>query len=225
MLNRRWLAGISAAAMALALAPAGAAGPARAYRQAGTQAQEPPDKPVLIRLPGIRQPFTEADVHFMSGMIPHHAQAVKMALLVPDRADHRQVKLLAERILVSQTDEIKLMQQWLTDRGREAPAADATHHRMKHGDVVHDMLMPGMLSDDEMKQLGAAKGRAFDRLFLSFMIKHHEGALTMVKDLFDSWGAAQDDDVYLFASDVQADQEFEIARMHDLLAEIGKIAD
>jgi uncharacterized protein (DUF305 family) len=96
---------------------------------------------------------------------------------------------------------------------------------MKHGDMVHDMLMPGMLSDDEMKQLGAAKGRAFDRLFLSFMIKHHEGALTMVKDLFDSWGAAQDDDVYLFASDVQADQEIEIARMHDLLAEIGKIAD
>jgi uncharacterized protein (DUF305 family) len=174
----------------------------------------------MITAPGIRQPFTEADVYFMSGMIPHHAQAVVMARLAPSRAEHRQVKLLAERILVSQKDEIELMRSWLRDRGQVVPPPDATHHKMKHGDMEHDMLMPGMLTDDELKKLENAKGKEFDRLFLTFMIRHHEGALTMVEDLFKSTGAAQDDDVYKFASDVQADQEMEIDRMQQLLAEI-----
>ena len=192
-----------------------AAGPAAvaAGQQAAAQTK-------MITVPGIRQPFSEADVYFMSGMIPHHAQAVVMARMAPGRAEHRMVKLLAERILVSQKDEIELMRTWLSDRGQEVPPADATHHKMKHGDMVHDMLMPGMLTAEQLKKLESSKGKEFDRLFLTFMIGHHEGALKMVEDLFKSTGAAQDDDVYKFASDVQADQEMEIDRMQQLLAEI-----
>ena len=182
------------------------------------QSQAPPSK--QYRLPGIRQPFSDADINFMSGMIPHHAQAVIMAGWAPSHGAGAAVKLLCERIVVSQKDEIKLMQTWLGDRGQEVPATDATHHKMKMGDMVHEMLMPGMLTDAELKQLDAARGKEFDRLFLTFMIKHHQGALTMVKELFASYGAAQDDDVYKFASDVEADQEMEIGRMQDMLAAI-----
>jgi uncharacterized protein (DUF305 family) len=173
-----------------------------------------------MRVPGIRQPFSQADVDFMQGMIPHHAQAVLIAAWAPTHGASPQVKLLCERIVVSQRDEIKLMQTWLEDRGQEVPDATATHHKMKHGDTVHEMLMPGMLSDAELKQLDAARGVEFDRLFLTFMIKHHEGALSMAKELFASYGAAQDDDVYKFASDVQADQEIEIEKMRQMLAAI-----
>jgi uncharacterized protein (DUF305 family) len=158
-----------------------------------------------------------ADVHFMTGMIPHHAQAVIMALWVPDRSSRNDVKLMAERILVSQRDEIALMRMWLADRGQPVPAADATHMRMDHGGMVHDMLMPGMLSDDELAQLERASGVEFDRLFLTFMIRHHQGALAMVNDLFNAPGAAQDDLVYEFATDVRADQHMEIRRMQDIL--------
>jgi uncharacterized protein (DUF305 family) len=158
-----------------------------------------------------------ADVHFMTGMIPHHAQAVIMARWVPDRSSRNDVKLMAERILVSQRDEIALMRMWLADRGQPVPAPDATHMRMDHGGMVHDMLMPGMLSDDELAQLERATGVEFDRLFLTFMIRHHQGALVMVNDLFNAPGAAQDDLVYEFATDVRADQHMEIRRMQDIL--------
>jgi uncharacterized protein (DUF305 family) len=158
-----------------------------------------------------------ADVHFMTGMIPHHAQAVKMALWVPARSTRNDVKLMAERMLVSQLDEIALMRTWLADRGQPVPAPDATHMRMEHGGMVHDMLMPGMLSDDELARLERASGIEFDRLFLSFMILHHQGALAMVNDLFATPGAAQDDLVYEFATDVRADQHMEIRRMQDIL--------
>lgn len=174
----------------------------------------------VYKLPGIRQAFSDADIYFMSGMIPHHAQAVLIAGWAPSHGAGERVKLLCERIVVSQRDEIKLMQTWLADRGQEVPPADATHHKMQHGDAVHEMLMPGMLTDEELKQLDAARGTEFDRLFLRFMIKHHQGALTMVKELFASYGAAQDDDVYKFASDVEADQEMEIERMQQMLAAI-----
>jgi uncharacterized protein (DUF305 family) len=184
------------------------------------QAQAPASDPRIFRAPGIRQPFSQADIDFMQGMIPHHAQAVFMAgWAVPSKAGDR-VKLLCEKIIVSQKDEIALMQTWLRDRGLEAPAADATHHRMKMGDMVHDMLMPGMLNDAELKTLQAARGTEFDRLFLRFMIRHHQGALKMVETLFASYGAAQDDDIYKFASDVFADQEMEIERMEAMLAAI-----
>ena len=177
-------------------------------------------KPEQMRAPGIRQPFSQADVHFMSGMIPHHAQAVLIAGWAPSHGAGDRVKLLCERIVVSQRDEIKLMQTWLGDRGQEVPEATATHMKMKMGDMVHEMLMPGMLTDDELKQLDGSRGKDFDKLFLTFMIKHHQGALTMVEELFKSYGAAQDDGMYKFASDVFADQEMEIERMQQMLAAI-----
>lgn len=162
-----------------------------------------------------------ADAHFMSGMIPHHAQAVVMARLVPDRTTRADIKALAERIIVSQADEIAMMQEWLRVHGQPVPAADATHHVMRHGDMEHQMLMPGMLTEAELKQLEAASGVAFDRLFLTFMIRHHEGALIMVDELFNSHGAAQDEVVFRFASDVFADQTTEIDRMEQILAALA----
>ena len=128
------------------------------------------------------------------------------------------VRVLCERMVVAQRDEIALMRNWLRDRGQPVPAADATHHRMKMNGVEHDMLMPGMLSPEELAQLDKARGPEWDRLFLTFMIRHHEGALKMVDDLFASYGALQDDDVYKFASDIHADQTIEIERMQKMLA-------
>ena len=162
----------------------------------------------------------QADVNFMAGMIPHHAQAVKMASLTPSRSNNNLVKALSERIVVGQTDEINLLQTWLRNNGQTVPAADATHHRMMHDGVAHDMLMPGMLSEAEMAQLEQARGVAFDRLLLTFMIRHHQGAIKMVDELFNSYGAAQDDLVYRFAADVFADQTTEIDRMQKLLADM-----
>lgn len=163
----------------------------------------------------------EADVTFMSGMIPHHAQAVLIAGWAPSRAVRQDVRILSERIVVSQKDEIKLMQTWLDDRGLPVPDANATHHVMKMGDMEHKMLMPGMLTEAELAQLEKARGAEFDRLFLTFMIKHHEGALTMVDTLFASYGAAQDETVFRFASDVYADQQAEIERMQIMLSSGG----
>ena len=170
-------------------------------------------------MPGIRQPFSVADVNFMSGMIPHHAQAVVMAGWAASHGARNDVRILCERIVVAQRDEIKFMQTWLNDRGQEVPEATATHHKMKMPNgMVHDMLMPGMLTEEEMAQLDKARGPEFDRLFLQGMIKHHQGAITMVEELLASYGAAQDDEIYRFASDVFADQSTEIDRMTKMLA-------
>jgi uncharacterized protein (DUF305 family) len=157
----------------------------------------------------------------MSGMIPHHAQAVRMAGWAASHGARADLRILSERIVVAQRDEIALLQQWLRDRGEPAPDADATHMRMTMNGVEHDMLMPGMLTDAELAQLDRARGVEFDRLFLMFMIRHHEGALTMVDQLFASHGAAQDDIVFKFASDVYADQSTEIDRMQKMLAELS----
>jgi uncharacterized protein (DUF305 family) len=127
------------------------------------------------------------------------------------------VKLMAERMLVGQRDEIEMMRMWLADNGQPVPAADATHMRMNHGGMVHDMLMPGMLTEAEFTQLEQARGVEFDRMFLTFMIRHHEGAMIMVDELFAAPGAAQDDFVYKFASDVNADQNMEVRRMQEIL--------
>jgi uncharacterized protein (DUF305 family) len=154
----------------------------------------------------------------MAGMIPHHAQAVLIAGWVPTHGARDDVRILAERIVVGQRDEIALMQTWLRDRGQPAPAADATHMRMTMPNgMTHDMLMPGMLTDEELARLDQARGAEFDRLFLTYMIKHHQGAITMVDTLFESYGAAQDDVVFRFASDVYADQSTEIDRMYTML--------
>lgn len=177
---------------------------------------DPPARPELVR-----QPYSAADVKFMTGMIPHHAQAVVMAGLAQTNSGSAALKLMCERMLISQRDEIAMMRTWLRDRGQPVPAPDATHMTMEHDGMKHDMLMPGMLNEEEMAALRKARGREFDRLFLIGMIKHHQGAIGMVDELLASHGAAQDDQVYLFASDVQADQAAEIERMQIMLEALG----
>ncbi len=164
-----------------------------------------------------RHPYTEADVHFMSGMIGHHAQAIVMAHWAPTHGANASVRRLAERIINAQQDEIATMQQWLRDRLKPVPEARPTGMKMMMNGVEHEMLMPGMLTEPQMKQLDQAWGPEFDRLFLTFMIQHHRGAVSMVKDLFDSYGAGQDETVFKFASDVNVDQSTEIARMEKML--------
>jgi uncharacterized protein (DUF305 family) len=156
-------------------------------------------------------PHTAADTRFMQGMIGHHAQALEMAALVYTNSQSEEMKLLAKRIEVSQIDEINMMKEWLTARREKLPDEHA-HHAGDHA------LMPGMLTQAEMKALTAAKGVEFDRLFLIGMIKHHQGALTMVKELFATPGAGQDAEIFAFASDVDADQSMEIDRMSAMLA-------
>src|SRR5881396_2114209 len=173
--------------------------------------------------PGLgRLPYTDADVDFMSGMIPHHAQAVIMAGWAPSHGARTDVAILCERIVVAQRDEIAMMQTWLRDRGQLVPDAASTRHRMTMNGVEHEMLMPGMLTDEEMAALDRARGPEFDRLFLVGMIKHHQGAIDMVDVLFKSYGAAQDETVFKFASDVYADQGIEIERMNQMLESVGR---
>lgn len=161
--------------------------------------------------------YTAADVHFMQGMIGHHAQAVVMAGWAPTHGAREDVQILCGRIKVSQQDEIASMQTWLRDHHEMVPDANG-HMSMDMGPGGHDMLMPGMLTPEQMTQLDHATGPDFDRLFLTFMIQHHQGALTMVHDLFESQGAAQDETIFKFASDVGADQTAEIDRMVTMLA-------
>lgn len=177
---------------------------------------DPRPRPELVR-----QPYSKADVEFMQGMIPHHAQAIVMCSMAKSNGASAQLQLLCERMSISQKDEIAMMRTWLRDRGQTVPAPDATHMTMDHGGMKHDMLMPGMLTDEELAALRKARGKDWDRLFLAGMIKHHQGAIDMVDVLFKSHGAAQDDDVYLFASDVFADQTAEIERMEQMLAALG----
>ena len=144
-------------------------------------------------------------------MIGHHQQALEMAALVYQNSQSDDMKLLAKRIEVSQIDEINMMNDWLTARGETLPDEHA-HHAGDHA------LMPGMLTQAEMKRLASVRGTDFDRLFLEGMIKHHIGALTMVKELFETPGAGQDAEIFAFASDVDADQSMEIDRMAAMLA-------
>jgi uncharacterized protein (DUF305 family) len=156
--------------------------------------------------------YTAADVAFMQGMISHHAQAITMAGWAPSHGASGNVQVLCARILVSQRDEIHSMQRWLGDHHEMVPDS------LGHMNMAMSMPpMPGMLTADQMTQLDHASGVDFDKLFLVFMIQHHEGALTMVKQLFDTEGAAQDEIVFKFASDVNADQTAEIDRMAKML--------
>jgi uncharacterized protein (DUF305 family) len=158
---------------------------------------------------------TAADVSFMQGMIDHHAQALEMTALLPARSVRPDMRLLARRIELSQADEIKWMARWLEVRGHAVPDAHAHH-------VPDAVLMPGMLTPEELTRLAEAAGNDFDRLFLEFMIKHHEGALIMVNNLFMTEGAGQETEIFAFASDVDADQRIEIDRMTALLRELVK---
>ena len=168
----------------------------------------------------VRYPYTRADIEFMSGMISHHAQAIAMSRWAPSHGASPEIIRLTERIINAQGDEIRLMQQWLKDRRQPVPEARPTGTRMVMNGVEHDMLMPGMLTPEQMQQLDASRGADFNRLFLQFMIQHHQGAVEMVKRLFGSYGAGQDLVVFKFASDVNVDQTTEIARMEKMLAAV-----
>ncbi len=179
----------------------------------------PRSDPALVaaaaRADSVRRAFTAADVEFMTGMIGHHAQAIVISGWAPAHGASAEIQRLAERIVAAQQDEIRTMQRWLADRNQPVPAVGAAGEMHHHG---HEALMPGMLTPEQMQQLAAARGPAFDRLFLALMIQHHNGALTMVETLFGSHGAAQEDVIFKFASDVSADQTTEVARMERMLA-------
>jgi uncharacterized protein (DUF305 family) len=147
----------------------------------------------------------DADVHFMQGMIHHHAQALVMTDLVAARTQNDDIRRLAHRIEISQRDEIARMRRWLESRSE---AVD---------DHSHGDLMPGMLTDEELDQLAEATGAEFDRLFMEYMIRHHEGALEMVEDLLSTEGAGKEAELFQFVSHVDADQRAEIARMRAML--------
>lgn len=169
---------------------------------------------------------SEADVSFMQGMIMHHSQAVVMTAMMPSRTHNKDLRELGERISISQTDEIKYMKQWLTDRGEPVSLAHSQMGQMagmKGMDHMNEMnmdsmpLMPGMLTPQQMKALTKATGPSFDYLFLTGMIQHHTGALVMVQDLFNTPGAGQDNVLFDFATDVDNTQRAEIRIMQGML--------
>lgn len=162
------------------------------------------------------------DAEFMKGMIMHHAQAVEMTALIEARSESKSVRLLGARISQSQSDEMKFMKRWLESRGELISGTMAgmpgAHSHGSHA-ASNQMLMPGMLSSKQMDALKDARGVGFDKLFLNGMIQHHDGALLMVKDLFDTAGAGQDAELFNFATDVDTGQRAEIALMRNLLGE------
>jgi uncharacterized protein (DUF305 family) len=169
--------------------------------------------------------YTAADVRFMQGMIGHHAQALAMTALIPTRSSRQDIRMLGQRIQVSQKDEIAMMQQWLRDRHQQVPARDAQpggqtmagNSMNMPGMAMSDTLMPGMLTSEQLAELAKTTGDEFDKLFLADMIRHHEGALVMVKSLLGTTGSGQEAEVFRFASEVDTDQRAEIARMNALL--------
>ena len=179
-----------------------------------------PGQPTRTLPPSTRAtlpPRSPADVRFMQGMIMHHAQAVEMTALIESSTQNKELRLLGARISHSQSEEIKFMQRWLATRGEplslampEMPGMDMSGQ---------PMLMPGMLTPKQMQALKKAKGEEFDHLFLTGMIQHHNGALIMVKDLFDTAGAGQDAELFNFATDVDSGQRAEIRIMQTMLRE------
>jgi len=163
-----------------------------------------------------RPAYTAADVHFMTGMIHHHTQAVLMGGWAPTHGASPAMRVMCERIVVGQRDEIALMERWLRERHETVPETDTSHQTMPGMD--HSTMMPGMLTAEQLAQLDRARGPEFDRLFLRFMIHHHQGAVTMVDQLFGSQGAGEEETVFRIASDIYADQTTEIDRMQKMLA-------
>jgi uncharacterized protein (DUF305 family) len=159
--------------------------------------------------------YSRDDVKFMSDMIPHHHQALQMAVLVADRTNNKELNDIADRINASQADEIKFMQDWLRERGEKVP--DPTHHHHMH--MSHKMA--GMASAEDMAKLATLKSVEFDQKFLQLMIAHHEGALTMVEDLLEQPGSAYDTTLFQFTSDIVKDQTAEIERMNKMLVELS----
>jgi uncharacterized protein (DUF305 family) len=167
--------------------------------------------------PGVAVKATAADIEFMQGMIHHHGQAIEMVELLKTHTQRPDMQLLGKKIEVSQNDEMKMMRGWLKDRGAEVPMDHGGGHMMMMSSGAAMPPMPGMLTEAQMKELAAAKGPAFDKLFLNGMIQHHEGALLMVDDLFKSPGAGQESVIFDFATHVDQDQRMDIARMRQML--------
>jgi uncharacterized protein (DUF305 family) len=163
----------------------------------------------------------EADTKFMQGMIMHHSQAVEMVALMPSRTHNKDLLFFGKRISISQTDEMKFMKQWLEDRGKPVEMEHDMSHMNHMAGMDHSkmapMMMPGMLTPEQMKALAKATGPAFDHLFLTGMIQHHGGALTMVQELFDIPATGQDSQLYDFVTDVDNTQRAEIGIMQGML--------
>jgi len=173
---------------------------------------------IRARADSARYPYTEADINFVQGMIHHHAQALQMARMAPSHGASPDVLTLCGRIINAQNDEINFMSLWLRDRNQVVPDPTPGPMKMKMDGMDMDMLMPGMLSPEQIKALDAARGVAFDRLFLEGMIQHHSGAVSMVDALLATDGAAQDLTIQKLSQDIHADQTTEIARMRRMLA-------
>jgi uncharacterized protein (DUF305 family) len=178
-----------------------------------------PGKPSRTLPPSTRPTIpavSAADVEFMQGMIMHHTQAIEMTALIQSHTENKELRSLGARISSSQSDEIKFMRRWLAARGK---ATSMTMPEMPGMDMSHEpmLLMPGMLSSEQMDALRKAQGSRFDHLFLTGMIQHHDGALTMVKDLFDTAGAGQDAEIFDFATDADNTQRAEIGIMQTML--------
>jgi uncharacterized protein (DUF305 family) len=172
-----------------------------------------------------RTDFTEADVRFMTMMIKHHAQALVMSRLAPKNGASEQVQTLAARIINAQQDEIATMQRWLRTRGQPVPEITIEGTSLTvDGMRVHGMDMAGVLTQAQIDELETARGTAFDRLFLTYMIEHHRGATAMVDTLFSTDGAAQDEAAFKLASDINVDQTTEIARMERMLRRLSSEA-
>ncbi len=197
-------------------------------------AQQGESKPVIVqpgapgqptqKLPSSTRaqlpPLSTKDVEFMQGMIMHHVQAVEMTALINDRTSNKKLRLLGARISHSQAEEMKFMERWLHLRGQSTSMPMPAMHHMPGMDMSkHEMLMPGMLSKEQMDALAKARGDEFDRLFLSGMIQHHKGALQMVDELFNTAGSGQDSELFNFATDVDSGQRAEIKIMESMLGE------
>ena len=179
-----------------------------------------PGRPTRTLPPSTRAtlpPRSPKDVEFMQGMIMHHAQAVEMTALIESHTENKEIRLLGARISHTQSDEMNFMKRWLGARGE--PVSPPMPEMPGHDMSGHHMLMPGMLTPKQMDALRKAKGAEFDRLFLAGMIQHHNGALIMVKDLFDTAGAGQDAELFNFATDVDSGQRAEIRIMQTMLGE------
>lgn len=173
------------------------------------------------RRDSLRLPYTTADIEFMAGMIHHHAQAIVMAKMAPSHGASAELLRLTGRIINAQSDEIAMMQRWLQERNQPVPEPNPKGMTMTMGGMTHVMPMPGMLTDEQMEALDKSRGAEFDRHLLTYMIQHHRGAIEMVRTLFASPGAGQDETVFKFASDVNVDQATEIARMTQMVLERG----
>lgn len=219
--------------MALLAALVLAAAPACAPASGGRATPAGPADPQAI--PVTHGPaHTSADVEFVRDMLVHHQQALEMTALVPERAQNDVIRLLAERIEVSQRDEIARMEQWLRRRDEQMSVGGgehaADHERTEEHAGMHERHRPpgrgtsmhGILTPAEMARLAASRGTAFDRLFLESMIRHHEGAIVMVAELFSSPGAGQEPEIYQLASEIESDQRMEIDRMRGLLETLGR---